>query len=176
MKKRTVKKRTPIKRKKAKTAKPEAPAGSLSVEQDIAGLLTMLVQKLASFEKKIDMVLSRTMAPPAEAPRHPPAPVIVPQHRREPKPMYKAICADCRRDCEVPFRPSGERPVYCRECFARRKNNVFKKPEEKRPPEPPMPVQVPAAPAKKAKTAKTKKAPVKKKKPAAAKKKAVRRK
>lgn len=35
--------------------------------------------------------------------------------RRE---MFKATCAECGRPCEVPFRPSGDRPVYCKECFA----------------------------------------------------------
>jgi len=31
--------------------------------------------------------------------------------------MYKATCAECGKPCEVPFRPSGDKPVYCRECF-----------------------------------------------------------
>ncbi len=31
--------------------------------------------------------------------------------------MYKAICANCGKDCEVPFRPTGDRPVYCSNCF-----------------------------------------------------------
>ncbi len=35
--------------------------------------------------------------------------------------MYKATCADCQKECEVPFKPSGDRPVYCKECFAKRK-------------------------------------------------------
>lgn len=30
----------------------------------------------------------------------------------------KAICADCHKECEVPFKPSGGRPVYCKACFA----------------------------------------------------------
>ncbi|MFC1691582.1 CxxC-x17-CxxC domain-containing protein [Nanoarchaeota archaeon] len=34
-----------------------------------------------------------------------------------PREMHKAVCADCGNECEVPFKPSGERPVYCRECF-----------------------------------------------------------
>lgn len=32
--------------------------------------------------------------------------------------MHKATCATCGQACEVPFRPSGERPVYCRNCFS----------------------------------------------------------
>jgi len=35
------------------------------------------------------------------------------------KEMFHATCADCGKDCEVPFRPSCERPVYCRDCFAK---------------------------------------------------------
>ena len=31
--------------------------------------------------------------------------------------MFKATCAKCGRPCEVPFRPSGDRPVYCKDCF-----------------------------------------------------------
>ena len=33
------------------------------------------------------------------------------------KELYKAECANCHKTCEVPFRPSGDRPVYCRDCF-----------------------------------------------------------
>ena len=38
-----------------------------------------------------------------------------------PREMFKATCADCKKECEVPFRPSGDRPVYCKDCFAKRK-------------------------------------------------------
>lgn len=31
--------------------------------------------------------------------------------------MFKATCAQCQKECEVPFRPTGDRPVYCSECF-----------------------------------------------------------
>ena len=33
--------------------------------------------------------------------------------------MFEAICANCGKRCEVPFRPSGQRPVYCRDCFGK---------------------------------------------------------
>lgn len=32
--------------------------------------------------------------------------------------MHKATCADCGKLCEVPFKPTGEKPVYCSNCFA----------------------------------------------------------
>lgn len=34
-----------------------------------------------------------------------------------PKQMYPATCSKCGQSCEVPFKPTGERPVYCNNCF-----------------------------------------------------------
>lgn len=31
--------------------------------------------------------------------------------------MYKAVCADCGKDCEVPFKPIQGRKIYCRDCY-----------------------------------------------------------
>jgi CxxC-x17-CxxC domain-containing protein len=31
--------------------------------------------------------------------------------------MYKAICSNCGKECEVPFRPTSGKPVYCSDCF-----------------------------------------------------------
>lgn len=31
--------------------------------------------------------------------------------------LHKATCAECNKTCEVPFRPTGEKPVYCNDCF-----------------------------------------------------------
>ena len=35
-----------------------------------------------------------------------------------PREMHKAICADCKKECEVPFKPTEGKPVYCRDCFS----------------------------------------------------------
>ncbi len=32
--------------------------------------------------------------------------------------MFDAICAQCGVATTVPFKPRGDRPVYCRECYA----------------------------------------------------------
>ncbi len=40
---------------------------------------------------------------------------------REERPMFKTVCAACGQETTVPFEPSGERPVYCRECFQARR-------------------------------------------------------
>jgi CxxC-x17-CxxC domain-containing protein len=42
-----------------------------------------------------------------------------------PREMHKAKCSECGKDCEVPFKPSGDRPVYCKECF--KKKNPYPK-------------------------------------------------
>jgi CxxC-x17-CxxC domain-containing protein len=38
-----------------------------------------------------------------------------------PREMHKATCAECKKECEVPFKPDGSRPVYCRDCFQKHK-------------------------------------------------------
>jgi CxxC-x17-CxxC domain-containing protein len=37
--------------------------------------------------------------------------------RDSPLEFHEATCAKCGKTCEVPFRPSGNKPVYCRDCF-----------------------------------------------------------
>ena len=34
-----------------------------------------------------------------------------------PREMHKATCADCGKECEVPFKPNGKKPVLCKECY-----------------------------------------------------------
>jgi len=38
------------------------------------------------------------------------------------KQMFHTTCANCGKSCDVPFQPKGDRPVYCRECFPRFRN------------------------------------------------------
>jgi len=33
------------------------------------------------------------------------------------RPMFQAVCAECGKSCEVPFKPTGSKPVLCRDCF-----------------------------------------------------------
>jgi CxxC-x17-CxxC domain-containing protein len=39
-----------------------------------------------------------------------------------PREMHKATCGECKKECEVPFKPREDRPVYCKDCFAKRKS------------------------------------------------------
>lgn len=40
----------------------------------------------------------------------------------EDRPMFDAVCADCGNECKVPFRPTGDKPVFCSNCFGGKKN------------------------------------------------------
>jgi CxxC-x17-CxxC domain-containing protein len=35
--------------------------------------------------------------------------------------LYDVKCADCGKQTQVPFKPSGDRPVYCRDCYMKRR-------------------------------------------------------
>jgi len=37
------------------------------------------------------------------------------------KPMFPAVCANCGSETMVPFKPTNDRPVYCRDCFDAKK-------------------------------------------------------
>ena len=41
------------------------------------------------------------------------------------KKMWKIKCSACGKEAEVPFKPIEGRPVYCRECFMKRRNRRY---------------------------------------------------
>ena len=48
--------------------------------------------------------------------------------RRE---MHQAVCDECGRNCEVPFRPSGDKPIYCSDCFEKRDGGSSRRPSRR---------------------------------------------
>jgi len=46
------------------------------------------------------------------------------------KRMYSAICTECGNKCEVPFRPTGGKPIYCSNCFSKGDNTRGKNTEQ----------------------------------------------
>lgn len=38
--------------------------------------------------------------------------------------LYSVKCANCGKQTEVPFKPSGDRPVYCRDCYTQKKGGA----------------------------------------------------
>lgn len=43
--------------------------------------------------------------------------------RSQDKEMFSAVCDDCGKDCQVPFNPSSDKPIYCSKCFEKRGNS-----------------------------------------------------
>lgn len=41
---------------------------------------------------------------------------------RRPLEKFDAICGKCEKKCQVPFKPSGEKPVLCSDCFEKEGN------------------------------------------------------
>lgn len=104
---------------------------------DITVLINKMQEQLVSLEKKIDTLISQSSKKPAEE-KHFSKPFQRfdrPRHHdrgdrdnnfRE-RSFTQVICSDCNKECEVPFKPSGDRPVYCKECFAKRKDSSHHK-------------------------------------------------
>jgi uncharacterized protein (DUF885 family) len=94
---------------------------------DIAAFMFRIEQKLAFIEKKMDLLIAQAPSKSFEVklpvasvsqavPKRPSGeaqqvPRVDAGHgnsrgRRE-KTLHKTVCADCQKDCEVPFKPTG---------------------------------------------------------------------
>ncbi|MBF0330509.1 MAG: hypothetical protein HQL17_01125 [Candidatus Omnitrophica bacterium] len=51
-----------------------------------------------------------------------PAPAVKQDDHSKGRQLYPVVCADCKKNCEIPFKPSADRPAYCNECFRQRKS------------------------------------------------------
>ena len=40
-----------------------------------------------------------------------------------PREMHKAVCSECKEECEVPFKPTEGRPVLCMSCFKKKRES-----------------------------------------------------
>jgi CxxC-x17-CxxC domain-containing protein len=49
-----------------------------------------------------------------------------------PRELYNAECNSCHKNCQVPFRPNGKKPVYCSDCFNQNDDRSEKPRFEKR--------------------------------------------
>ena len=52
-----------------------------------------------------------------------------PRFNNDRQEMYSATCANCGKQCEVPFRPTGNKPVLCRDCFQNTRGADSRRPE-----------------------------------------------
>ncbi len=39
--------------------------------------------------------------------------------------MFAAVCSECGKETQVPFQPRGDKPVYCSDCFASRRQSSY---------------------------------------------------
>lgn len=99
-----------------KSSKPRNKAAP-QIDPYLEGLMGKLLDRLANLEKKMDTVIARTAAQPFQ--NQSAQTIDVPKRDRI---LFEAICADCSKVCEVPFKPSEGRAVYCKPCFAKRKS------------------------------------------------------
>lgn len=42
---------------------------------------------------------------------------------RQQREMFPATCSACGKETTVPFQPTGDKPVYCRDCYQPRTRN-----------------------------------------------------
>src|SRR5204862_983301 len=42
--------------------------------------------------------------------------------------MFSATCSSCGQEAQVPFQPSGDKPVYCSSCFEQRRGSANNRP------------------------------------------------
>jgi CxxC-x17-CxxC domain-containing protein len=39
-----------------------------------------------------------------------------------PREYFTAVCAECGQEAQLPFKPRGDRPVYCSDCFSKKRS------------------------------------------------------
>ncbi|MFC1666525.1 CxxC-x17-CxxC domain-containing protein [Candidatus Omnitrophota bacterium] len=105
-------------------------------EPGVADCINKVQQQLSAMEKKLDILISQSSKRPFEKSySQKPSQRFNHFHRHDrgkqdsgprERTYTRVICADCSKECEVPFKPSGDRPVYCKDCFSKRKKgNLF---------------------------------------------------
>ncbi|MFC1508141.1 CxxC-x17-CxxC domain-containing protein [Candidatus Omnitrophota bacterium] len=123
--------------------------GLFTVSQDepsAIDLINKVQQQLSAMEKKLDILMNQSSRKPFERnysqqpPRHFDRSNRHDRGRHNSGPRERTytrvVCADCSKECEIPFKPSGDRPVYCKECFSnRKKGNIFSSNRDNRPEE-----------------------------------------
>jgi len=66
--------------------------------------------KKPKVEEPVEEPVSSPTAPAGEAA----TPAGTDQQGRQ---LYNVTCAKCGKQTQVPFKPTGDRPVYCRDCY-----------------------------------------------------------
>lgn len=109
-------------------------SGSPAGKTDISQQLDDIKKQLNFLEKKIDSLMNQSGSPRSGKSQ------FSHQGNRnsgrgfKSHGLTKATCSECNSICEIPFKPTGNRPVYCSDCFSKHKksnpstNNRFDRP------------------------------------------------
>jgi CxxC-x17-CxxC domain-containing protein len=104
---------------------------------DLETMMMQMMERLEVLEEKMDVVISQTseMRQGGDRQRSQYGHLRERQHQggrqnrefrqdrgqdRHERMLFQTICAECQQECEVPFKPTGDRPVYCKACFEAR--------------------------------------------------------
>lgn len=135
--------------KRAKSKASKGSSKSSKAQTDLPELVIVMAkiaERLEALEKKLDLgfqQMTSRIADIKQAMQHAPrqesvahgSPRSEPQVKQNPgRTLYQVVCADCCKHCEVPFKPADGRPVYCKECFAKRKAGHVPQDPDKRVP------------------------------------------
>jgi CxxC-x17-CxxC domain-containing protein len=82
--------------------------------------LDALSSRIAGLSRTVSTERDPSFKTQASVPKKPPIPQDRPPRERK---MHKVICAECKKECEVPFMPKPGRPVYCKTCYSDRRKN-----------------------------------------------------
>lgn len=132
----------------APTPLPEAPTEKI-VEAPAVSVTPTLDQFLSTAASPestpVRTLPASEVAPEPSEPEHPPVPT-----EPEEAPSYPALCDTCGMEIRVPFKPDGNRPTFCKECFktyqrtlARARENQGRSPKEHEPAPRPVRQSVP---------------------------------
>ena len=101
-------------------------------QPDISGVIGKIQQQLTFLEQKLDTLIAKSAQGASERKEYGRSSRRFDnsfRHYRggrdnsfQERSFTKAICAECKTECEVPFRPTGDRPVYCKDCFSKRQD------------------------------------------------------
>ncbi len=99
-----------------------------AIKSDDVTQIGEIKKQLDVLEKKIDSLLSRSASPQSGRSQFSHQGKRNRDHGFKDRNLTQATCAACNRVCEVHFKPTGDRPVYCSDCFSKRKQggNAYK--------------------------------------------------
>jgi len=84
-------------------------------------VLARIEAQIIALDKKVEALMMRSSPQPMERERSSYSSRGYDPHQKG-KAMHKAVCSECGQACEIPFKPSGDRPVFCSQCFAQHQN------------------------------------------------------